>query len=281
MIGLPKDLLRQLSGTVINRRTRMSGIIRLLGISALAGTFSLALASTASAVVVYENGFENGEIGTSSNCTGTDFLLDYTGCFIATPPATAGGGSGNFAAYAQPGQTNESGSVVPGSAASFITGPLPTLYTGRYEFTFEGTGIRELRFAEGFTAIFVAEEGGSPTGYPLSPSGTGLTIDGDSYSVLIDFDIRNQFFDDIQQGDFGRQAFCGIDEPITQCNFRFAFAVSSGGWIDNLRLNLLAGDPVAAPEPATGAMMVAGLMTAGVLMRRSRKENRMLEIQAL
>ena len=218
---MPDDRLAYLpsqpaTGLAINGRKNVSGIIRLLGIFALAGALPLPLASTASAVLVYENGFENGDIGSSSNCTGTDFLLGYTGCLVAVSPEMAGGGSGDFVAYAEPGQINQSGDVAPGSAASFTTGVLPTPYTGRYEFTFEGSGIRELRFAEGFTPIFVAEEGGSPDGYPLDPTGTGLTINDDRFSVLFDLDIRRQFFAENQGGDFAQQAFCGIEEPITQ-----------------------------------------------------------------
>src|SRR3954468_17491726 len=121
------------TGLVMNGRRSVSGIIRLLSISALAAMFFLPLASTASAVLVYENGFENGEIGSVSNCTGTDFLLDYTDCLVAVSPETASGGSGHFAAYAQLGQTDGAGTVVPGSATSFTTGVLPTLYSGRYQ----------------------------------------------------------------------------------------------------------------------------------------------------
>ena len=74
-------------------------INRFAGLSALALAFSYSLASTASAIVVYQNDFESGEIGASSNCTGTDFLIGYIGCLVAASPEVAGGGSGNFAGY--------------------------------------------------------------------------------------------------------------------------------------------------------------------------------------
>jgi hypothetical protein len=253
-------------------------INRFAGLSALALAFSCSLASTASAIVVYQNDFESGEIGASSNCTGTDFLLGYTGCLVAAPPDVAGGGSGNFTAYAEPGQTTDNGSPIPGSAASFTTGPLPNLYSGRYEFSFQGSGLRELRFAEGFTPIFVQEDesGNLPdiVSYPFTQSGTALTVDGDSYTVLFDLDVRKQFFGGDGFGDFAQQAFCGVDEPFTQCNFRFTFAISEGGWVDDIELNLLNGDPVSVPEPATGAMLIVGLVAAGSMMRRQsdRKE---------
>jgi PEP-CTERM motif len=101
-----------------------------------------------------------------------------------------------------------------------------------------------------------------------------LTVDGDSYTVLFDLDVRKQFFGGDEVGDFAQQAFCGVDEPFTQCNFRFTFAISEGGWVDDIELNLLNGDPVSVPEPATGAMLIVGLVAAGSMMRRQsgRKE---------
>jgi hypothetical protein len=247
-------------------------INRIAGLSALALAFSCSLASTASAVLVYQNDFEGGEVGASSNCTGTDFLLGYTGCLVAASSEVAGGGSGNFVAYAEPGQTNSSGSPAPGSAASFFTGALPNLYSGQYEFSFQATGLRELRFAEGFTPILVQEDesGNLPdiVSYPFFPGGAGLTVEGNTFTVFFDLDARREFYQENSLGDFAQQAFCGIDEPFTQCNFRFTFAISEGGWVDDIELNLLDGDPVTVPEPATGAMLMVGLVAAGTMMRR-------------
>src|SRR4051812_6555923 len=138
----------------------MANNTKLLSVAFLMGISTTICPSIASAAVIYSNGFENGLQprddfgqggGDESNgfCSrgGTNPLLSHTGCPSVVSASSINAGNGSFVAFAAPGQTGN-GSPSEGSTLGFSSTPLVDGYHGRYEFSFNGSEVRQLTFVD-------------------------------------------------------------------------------------------------------------------------------------
>jgi hypothetical protein len=275
----------------------------------LSVAFSMAIStmicpSMASAAVIYSNGFENGlqplddfgqggEDASNGFCSrgGTNPLLGHTGCPSVVPTGSIDAGTDAFVAFAAPGQTGN-GAPSRGSTLGFSGTPLVDGYHGRYEFSFTGSGVRQLVFVDQvWTPFLFLEDPESPFGGEVPQSfessdfaGTSVSIEDNRYLVTFDLDERTRFFDEsVPPGappgtnlDPALFSICGSETDQTNCSLNWFFAIDNGGWIDDIELNFLdpGDDGTPVPEPSTLALLLTGVITAGAFTYRGKAANR-------
>ena len=111
---------------------------------------------------------------------------------------------------------------------------------GRYELSFNGfrsgTGFRR----RGLGSLRFRRRRPRPQDYTsVSPAGTEVSIQGNDYSVKVDFDQRTQYYIDNFGSIYADEAFSSLCHD-NACVFpNWYFAIDGGGWIDNLQLSYL------------------------------------------
>jgi len=158
--GLPTPIRLQSSLSVGKRPNwqssggTMATHDKLLPFALAVGMFIGLNPSAVPAAVIYSNGFESGlpvivdgADGPITNgyCTysGTNPLSSHTGCVSVVPTSRINAGSGSFVAWADP---NQNGGMVEGSTIILHPPDLVDGWHGRYELSFDGSGVRQLVF---------------------------------------------------------------------------------------------------------------------------------------
>jgi hypothetical protein len=252
------------------------------------------------AAIIYSNEFESGlqprDFGPGGDeaaddvngfCSrgGTGLLLGHTGCPSVVPTGSINAGNGDFVAFATPGQTGSGGSASRGSTLGFSSTPLVDGYHGRYEFSFTGSGVRELVFVDQvWTPFGFSEDAESPFGGAVPSTfeggdlaGTSVSIANNRYSVTFDLDERTRFFDEFFPPNTGADgaifSICGTEVDQSSCALRWTFAIDNDGWLDDIELNYLGlgGKSTQIPEPGTLVLVLTGLVAAATM--RGRRNN--------
>jgi hypothetical protein len=242
--------------------------------------------SAAPAAVIYSNGFENGlPIGSADAPTengycrsgsegGTNRFLDYKGCVSVVPTSRINAGSGSFVAWADPNQSDQ-GDPVSGSTFHLLPSvSLVDGWHGRYELSFNGSGIAELIFVdEIWSFTFGVDDIDGLAGL----EGAEAANQNSKYVIEIDFDQRIEQFGSIS-ADPASLYLCSPEfSGVEGCGFdNWHFAIQNGGWIDDIELNYLGmgQGSTAIPEPGTLGLILTGLIAAGTLNLLTSVTNR-------
>jgi hypothetical protein len=271
----------------------MTANIKIFAFALLASLPTMICPSVAPAVVIYSNGFENGlqprdDLGQGGGdefngfCSrgGTNPLLAHTGCPSVVPTSSINAGTGSFVAFAAPGQTGN-GAPSRGSTLGFFGTPLVDGYHGRYEFSFTGAEVRQLVFVDQVWSPFLFFDPNSPSGGEIPQrlesddgAGTTISIEDNRYLVTFDLDERTRIISELGPPgvDPAFPSICGPEGNQTNCSLNWFFAIDNGGWLDDIELNFLGprDDGIPVPEPSTIALLLTGLITAGVFAYRDK-----------